>query len=207
MLILLAGGFTSILLCFDVFLIPFKTFSGRCFLRPIFHLFDQKSKPLRIPEKCIYALISKKCRLLQWLVKVFTRLGIFPISLPYNLELKQIFGGVCIISFTQHAYHFEDAKYFLLWNKQERRQKRQKTWAYITIFAAITAASLLGHVFIRLALLATGIFAHSSRKNCSSSFKLNGFCWCTAICKSYHWFLIGLRSGLWLGHSKTFTVG
>ena len=31
-------------------------------------------------------------------------------------------------------------------------------------FAAITAASLLGYVSINLAHLATGIFAHSSRK-------------------------------------------
>uniref|UniRef100_A0A8C8CMJ3 Uncharacterized protein n=1 Tax=Oncorhynchus tshawytscha TaxID=74940 RepID=A0A8C8CMJ3_ONCTS len=45
---LLAGVFTSTLLCFDVFLIHFKTFSGICFLRPLFHLFIQKSKPLLI---------------------------------------------------------------------------------------------------------------------------------------------------------------
>ena len=70
--------------------------------------------------------------------------------------------------------------------------------------AAITAASLLGYVSISLAHLAIGIFAHSSRQNCSSSFKLDGFCWCTAIFKLYHRFSIGLRSGLWLGHSKTF---
>jgi hypothetical protein len=31
---------------------------------------------------------------LQWLAKVFTPLGIFPIWLPYNLELKwNILGG------------------------------------------------------------------------------------------------------------------
>ena len=48
-------------------------------------------------------------------------------------------------------------------------------------FAAITVASLLGYVSISLAHLATGIFAHSSRKNYSSSFKLDGFHWCTAV--------------------------
>ena len=90
-----------------------------------------------------------------------------------------------------------------------------KTWVYIIIhppsqyfveppIAAITAAILLGYVSISLAHLATGIFAHSSRQNCSSSFKLYGFRWCTAIFKSYHRFSIGLRSELWLGHSKTF---
>lgn len=52
--------------------------------------------------------------------------------------------------------------------------------------------------------LATGIFAHSSWQNCSSSFKLDGFHWCTAIFKSYHRFSTGWRSGLWLGLSKTF---
>ena len=46
-------------------------------------------------------------------------------------------------------------------------------------FAAITAAHLLGYVSISLAHLATGIFAHSSRQTCS--FKLDRFCWCTAI--------------------------
>ena len=71
-------------------------------------------------------------------------------------------------------------------------------------FAATTAASLLGYVSISLAHLATGNFSHSSRQNCSSSLKLDGFRWCTAIFKSYHRFLIGLRSLLWLGHSKTF---
>ena len=38
---------------------------------------------------------------LQWLAKVFTPIGIFPILLPYNLELKLIFlGGV--VSFDLH---------------------------------------------------------------------------------------------------------
>ena len=69
-------------------------------------------------------------------------------------------------------------------------------------FAAITAASLLGYVSISLAHLATGIFTHSSSHNCSGAFKLDGFHWCPAIFKSYHRFSIGLRWGLWLGHSK-----
>jgi hypothetical protein len=30
---------------------------------------------------------------LQWLAKVFTPLGIFPILLPFKLELKYILGG------------------------------------------------------------------------------------------------------------------
>ena len=35
-------------------------------------------------------------------------------------------GGICIIWFIQHAYLFEDAKYVLLWNKQEIRQKTEE---------------------------------------------------------------------------------
>uniref|UniRef100_A0A4W5KU32 PX domain-containing protein n=1 Tax=Hucho hucho TaxID=62062 RepID=A0A4W5KU32_9TELE len=37
---------------------------------------------------------------IQWLAKVFTPLGIFPILLPYNLELKWIFWG--FVSFDLH---------------------------------------------------------------------------------------------------------
>lgn len=40
------------------------------------------------------------------------------------------------------------------------------------------------------------------KADCSSSFKLDGFCWWTAIFKSGHRLSIGLRSGLWLGHSN-----
>ena len=90
-----------------------------------------------------------------------------------------------------------------------------KTWACITIppqsqyfveppFAAITAASLLGYVSISLAHLATGMLAHSSRTKLLQLLQDGWFRWCTAIFKSYHRFSIGLRSGLWLGHSKTF---
>ena len=94
---------------------------------------------------------------------------------------------------------------FLLWNKQEIRQKNLKSQYFVEPpFAALTAPSLLGYVSISLAHLATGIFAHFSRHTCSSSFKSDGFCWCRAIFKSYHQFSIGLRTGLWLGHSKTF---
>jgi hypothetical protein len=34
----------------------FKTFCGRCFLRPLFHLFDQKPKPLIISN--IYNMVE-----------------------------------------------------------------------------------------------------------------------------------------------------
>jgi hypothetical protein len=49
---------------------------------------------------------------------------------------------------------------------------------------AITAVSLLWYVSISLAHLATRIFAHSSRQNFSSLFKLDVSRWCTAIFKS-----------------------
>lgn len=44
------------------------------------------------------------------------------------------------------------------------------------ITAAITVASLLGYVAIRLADIASGIFAHSSSQNRSCAFKLDGLC-------------------------------
>ena len=73
-------------------------------------------------------------------------------------------------------------------------------------FCRITATSILRYVSRSLAHLATGNFAHSSRQNCSSSFKLDGFHWCTAIFKSYPRFSVGLRSGIWLDHSKIFKM-
>ena len=75
-------------------------------------------------------------------------------------------------------------KIFSIVKQTRNKTKKLKTWACITIhppqqfveppFVAITAASLLGYVSIGLAHLATGIFAHSTRQNCSSSFKLLG---------------------------------
>jgi hypothetical protein len=47
-----------------------------------------------------------------------------------------------------------------------------------------------------LAKVFTTLAFFLSRQNCSSSFKLDGFRWYTAICKSYHRFSIGLRFGL-----------
>ncbi len=70
-------------------------------------------------------------------------------------------------------------------------------------FAAITAASLLGYVFISFAHTETEIFAHSSLQNSSSSVRLDGHCLWTAIFKSCHRFSIGFRFGLWLGYSNT----
>ncbi len=47
------------------------------------------------------------------------------------------------------------------------------------------------------------IFAHSSLKKCSKSVRLQVHCLCTALFRSPHRFLIGFRSGLRVGHSKT----
>lgn len=69
--------------------------------------------------------------------------------------------------------------------------------------AEITAASLLGYVSTSFAHLETGIFAHSSLQNSSSSARLVGERLWTAVFRSCHRFSIGFRSGLWLGHSNT----
>lgn len=58
-----------------------------------------------------------------------------------------------------------------------------------------TAVSHLRYITFRLANLANGIFAHFSMQNHPSPFKLDGLQWCTAIFKSCHKFLIGLRPG------------
>ena len=65
-------------------------------------------------------------------------------------------------------------------------------------FATIIAASLLRFLHVSLAHLSTGIFALSLRKKKApaSSWML------TAILKSFHRFSVGLRSGLWIGHSN-----
>ena len=151
---------------------------------------------------------------IQWLAKVFTPLGIFPTLLPYNLELKWIFGRFVLFDLHNMSTTLKMQNIFYLFMKQTRSETKitenlsvhnysshQSQYFVEPPFAAITAASLLGYVSISLAHPATGIFAHSSRQNCSSS--LDGFRCCTAIVKSYRRFSIGLWSGLWLGHSKT----
>lgn len=50
-----------------------------------------------------------------------------------------------------------------------------------------------------------GILAHSSLQNSLNSGMLVGFFAWTACFRSFHSISIGLRSGLWLGHSKTLT--
>ena len=49
-----------------------------------------------------------------------------------------------------------------------------------------------------------GSFSHSSLQNLSISVRLDGERRCTAIFRSLQRCSIGFRSGLWLGHSRTF---
>ena len=71
--------------------------------------------------------------------------------------------------------------------------------------ATITALSLCGLVSIRLIHLDTAILLHFLQ-SCSSSVRLHDDWAWRALFKSSHKFSIGLRSGLWLGHSRTFTL-
>lgn len=64
---------------------------------------------------------------------------------------------------------------------------------------------LLGYVYTGSADRDWEIFAHLFLKNCSSSILFSGKWQWTALLKSIHWFTIGFKSGLWLGHSRTFT--
>jgi hypothetical protein len=123
-------------------------------------------------------------------------LAIFPILLPNNLELTLIFWG--FVSLDLHNMPTTMKMQNIcscLTNKQKLSVHNdspppKNQYFVVPPFVAITAAHLLGYVSISLAHLATGIFAHSSKQNCSSSFKLDGFCWCTAVLKSYHRFSI-----------------
>ena len=57
----------------------------------------------------------------------------------------------------------------------------------------------------KLAHPSLGSFAHSSLQHLSSSIRLDGKRRCTAIFRSLQRCSIGFKSGLWLGHSSTFT--
>ena len=67
----------------------------------------------------------------------------------------------------------------------------------LRVFLGMSVSAL--HIWI------WGFFSHSSLQICSSSVKLDGECRWTAIFKSFHRFSMGFMSGLWLGHSRTFT--
>ena len=70
--------------------------------------------------------------------------------------------------------------------------------------ASITSLSLLGYDATSVAHLCLGSFTHSSLQILSSSFRLDGERCCTATSRSLQRCSIGFKSGLWLGHSRTF---
>ena len=86
------------------------------------------------------------------------------------------------------------------------------TWVFITFtqyfveapLAAITALSSLRYDSTSLAHLYLGSFSHSSLQVLSSSVRLDEDRCCTAIFRSLQRCLIGFKSGIWLGHSRTF---
>ena len=69
----------------------------------------------------------------------------------------------------------------------------------------ISASRHLGKEAMSLAHLFLDLFGHSSGHILAGSVRLDGEHWYTAIFSSFHTCSIGFRSGLWLGHSKTFT--
>ncbi len=68
-----------------------------------------------------------------------------------------------------------------------------------------TAMSLFGKDATSFSHLGLGILCHSSLQILSSSVRLDGKCWWTAIFRSLQRCSIGFKSGLWLGHSRTVT--
>ncbi len=65
--------------------------------------------------------------------------------------------------------------------------------------------SLFGKDATSFSHLDLGILCHSSLQILSSSVRLDGKCWWTAIFRSLQRCSIGFKSGLWLGHSRTVT--
>ncbi len=68
-----------------------------------------------------------------------------------------------------------------------------------------TAMSLFGKDATSFSHLDLGILCHSSLQILSSSVRLDGKHWWTAIFRSLQRCSIGFKSGLWLGHSRTVT--
>ncbi len=68
-----------------------------------------------------------------------------------------------------------------------------------------TAMSLFGKDATSFSHLDLGILCHSSLQILSSSVRLDGKRWWTAIFRSLQRCSIGFKSGLWLGHSRTVT--
>ena len=70
--------------------------------------------------------------------------------------------------------------------------------------AVITTSSLLGYDATSLPKLYLGNFSHSSLQILSSSVRLKGERRCTVIFRSLQRCSDWFKSGLWLGHSRTF---
>ncbi len=98
----------------------------------------------------------------------------------------------------------------LLKIKNKKKSHVHKYSAFAQYFveaplAPITALSLFEYDATSLAHLFLGSFSHSSLQDLSSSIRLDGERRCTAIFRSLQRCSIGFKSGLWLGHSRTFT--
>lgn len=119
----------------------------------------------------------------------------FCFLLPHSQEFKWIVWGIA-------SFHFQNM-WFLFYcdanNKYLKISENSSVHNYSPpkvstlsqpTSAAIIAASHFGQVSMSLPHLATEIFAHSSKQNCSSSFKFGGFHLWTAIFKSDHRFSV-----------------
>ena len=128
------------------------------------------------------------CDILSLNVKMYLRLKLYTVPFFLSGQTYKIRKGSnnycsqCTQVFTAFAQYFVDAP-----------------------LAAITASSLFEYDATSLAHLSLGSFAHSSLQHLSSSIRLDGKRQCTAIFRSLQRCSIGFKSGLWLGHSRTFT--
>ena len=90
----------------------------------------------------------------------------------------------------------------------ENNKLRNHLYISIHSLCAILCWCTFGSFFNDATILAQlylGSFAHSSLRHLSSSIRLDGKRRCTAIFRSLQRCSIGFKSGLWLGHSRTFT--
>ena len=118
-----------------------------------------------------------------------------------------------VVSFDLHNITRCRTFFFVMKQTTNKTKNRKPDCAWLftppkTILPRVTFWSNYSYKSLGLCLYKLGTssnwnFAHSSLQNCFSSFKFR-FRLCTAIFKSFYRFSAGLRSGLWLGHSRTF---
>ncbi len=159
-------------------------------------------------------------------VKPFIRRGVYSGYGKYSDPLK--FFTLCYIAaicenhlfiffliYTQHPILTEKHRIVDIFADLLKKKNWNITWSKVfrpfaqylveAPFWFNTAMSLFGKDATSFSHLDLGILCHSSLQILSSSVRLDGKRWWTAIFRSLQRCSIGFKSGLWLGHSRTVT--